>query len=1133
MKVPTTMRMKLRLVAIALLLSSFASLMARPVLTLSTFDGRLLYRTGDNVQFDVRMVGNDSADSAMVEYEVVEVLDGGLLRRQELSLTPDGDGSQGRFSFMPAKAGCYLTRVICVEPCPGPIEEVKFSVVQSPDVHTVDNRFGLFLHNAYRPDISNKIGWQQIVYLGVKWLHLAAIWKGDAKTEELVNFLLDEGFNISAYFWMKPESCPQAYSAARRAFYDSHNIRPIPDAEVYAGAFAETVSTLRGKVKQWIIFDETDASWASTSDVNVRKKVMHDYVQLMKAAYIAGKEADPECMIMSCGLAWVYEGDVFLREFLGQGGGNYTDAIVLNFYGEARRGRRLETALPAEIQNIKRMQEEFGLNKPVLIGGTGASLDVLERGRDLSSDLIQEVDQSASVAKHGIVSLSTGAESFFVYAYGTRDEGNSRNYGLNDLPNFSPRLAYFAYANLTRLLRNTVFESQSEPVKGVKVYTFRESSGKKVVVAWSIDGESRMIDFNVSGPVEMVNLLGAVEFLQPFAGKITAAISDKPIYIRGNFPSKTVQMSTSSFSLESEGIFRAGGGAITVSLAETAAYDRVDMSVEPSAYFEVSPAKLTLQQGQDGEFMLLPTRALKGNNYPLTIKLYAPGTDQLCGTVSCSQVVLNNPLTIRMVPKGSQGSDPSLTVFLKNNSLDDVQGDLVVEGPGASAVPKTVSLSAASKTLIRLNLDRSKMSGGVNNYGVTMFIEDKPVSKCQGSFEFTRCPRFTPSGLGNWPFPRQMTLNSRKQIKNISDWKGPDDLSADVGFCWDERNLYFRISVKDNVFFQPFTDSDIWKGDSIQIAIDPAYGFGDHPVLKPDGLRYQLNNKTDFWEIGLAETTAGPIVYRWKGADPGEVFAARLETESDKKNITYQVAIPWTEISSSLVPQKGHTFSISVAINDNDGSGYRGTMESHGGINGVKDKTLFGDFTLTMEDIPQQLDATDANLVINSSFEMAPQRGEIIAGWKAAPSEHTGAKAIIRRDTTQSYHGINSLLLGNRAEKGLVVVTLAEPIVVKPGEEYALSGWIKAEMDAFVPKNTNEKSINMAYLVLQTYTENGDFGMAEETSPIITKSKSAWTPVQLKSFTVPPDSESLTVYCVVNGGYLQAWFDKILLKKVN
>ena len=59
-----------------------------------------------------------------------------------------------------------------------------------------------------------------------------------------------------------------------------------------------------------------------------------------------------------------------------------------------------------------------------------------------------------------------------------------------------------------------------------------------------------------------------------------------------------------------------------------------------------------------------------------------------------------------------------------------------------------------------------------------------------------------------------------KGYVTMGSWDGPQDLSAESHFAWDDSNLYAYIVVTDDVNFNSQTGGNIWKEDNLQLGID-------------------------------------------------------------------------------------------------------------------------------------------------------------------------------------------------------------------------------------------------------------------------------------------------------------------------
>lgn len=176
------------------------------------------------------------------------------------------------------------------------------------------------------------------------------------------------------------------------------------------------------------------------------------------------------------------------------------------------------------------------------------------------------------------------------------------------------------------------------------------------------------------------------------------------------------------------------------------------------------------------------------------------------------------------------------------------------------------------------------------------------------------------------------------------------------------------------------------------------------------------------------------------------------------------------------------------------------------------------------------LQAADSsvNLIGNPSFEEPLKENGSVDQW----TNRLGLKEGIELDTSESYHGSQSLLLANAVNKGLVVMTSEKQIPAVPEEQYTLVGYIKTDMDSLNPAEPAEKISKMAYFVLQTFNEEGGWGPAKETQPILSVTTSDWKECRVENFVIPPKTKTISVWCVVNGGYIKAWFDNVSLVKV-
>lgn len=176
---------------------------------------------------------------------------------------------------------------------------------------------------------------------------------------------------------------------------------------------------------------------------------------------------------------------------------------------------------------------------------------------------------------------------------------------------------------------------------------------------------------------------------------------------------------------------------------------------------------------------------------------------------------------------------------------------------------------------------------------------------------------------------------------------GVTDLAARFYVAWDPTNLYMVVQTYDDDLVPPARAEAMLHGDCVVIAIDAtndaSQGYDD-----------------DDSEFGFAYTPSGPLAWRWFPAEQAcaftaakvavarEVKAHALEAGVPPIKLTYEIAIPWSELPGKpqSAGQAGDVLGFDLAINDADNGCRRGWLEWSPGIMGVKDPSRFGNVLL-------------------------------------------------------------------------------------------------------------------------------------------------------------------------------------------
>ncbi len=183
----------------------------------------------------------------------------------------------------------------------------------------------------------------------------------------------------------------------------------------------------------------------------------------------------------------------------------------------------------------------------------------------------------------------------------------------------------------------------------------------------------------------------------------------------------------------------------------------------------------------------------------------------------------------------------------------------------------------------------------------------------------------------DWKENKLVVLNYQKLMASR---KGDNDLSGQVGFSWDKKNLYILVKVTDDIQYQPYRSSAIWAGDSLQI-----------------GFIASCSAKSDYFEVGFASDKNGNVERAYwhvprrlaEDADKLQGLLRKIKVaikRKDNKTI-YELAIP---NNSEFLPKlvAGASIRMAIVVNDNDGAGRKGYLHWASGIASGKEPNEYG-----------------------------------------------------------------------------------------------------------------------------------------------------------------------------------------------
>ncbi len=211
--------------------------------------------------------------------------------------------------------------------------------------------------------------------------------------------------------------------------------------------------------------------------------------------------------------------------------------------------------------------------------------------------------------------------------------------------------------------------------------------------------------------------------------------------------------------------------------------------------------------------------------------------------------------------------------------------------------------------------------------------------------------RFVPQGairidgkLDDWADAEWIEPKERFMYGHVGEkWNGPQDLSAQAAFAYDEEALYLAVNVRDDVFHAPKSGDAIWMNDGIQVAFDPLLNDPPEGFYADDDV-----------EIGISLVDGEPVAYRWHGPEDGDrelrSCGARFAVVREGDRTIYEARIPFTAMAP-LSPTFPGRCRMSLLVNDNDGEMRKGAV---GWTDGIAEKKLPASFgLLTFEPSPE------------------------------------------------------------------------------------------------------------------------------------------------------------------------------------
>ena len=213
--------------------------------------------------------------------------------------------------------------------------------------------------------------------------------------------------------------------------------------------------------------------------------------------------------------------------------------------------------------------------------------------------------------------------------------------------------------------------------------------------------------------------------------------------------------------------------------------------------------------------------------------------------------------------------------------------------------------------------------------------------------------------ITGWENAYPIHINTPDNAADINSWKNAN-IAAKALTKWDENYFYALVDVYDDMYLQSYAGSNIWMGDSIQLAFDT------------------LNDKAssfvgDDYEYGFSHSAAGLeiqgfLVASGKTTGSKDPEWVRIVRDGENHITRYLIKLPKAELTPMKL-QQGTEFGFNVCANDADILERDSYIQFTGGIADKKNPSAFMTFTLKGTESGAEIDGETCGFItkINST----------------------------------------------------------------------------------------------------------------------------------------------------------------------
>ena len=263
------------------------------------------------------------------------------------------------------------------------------------------------------------VGWERIIF----WWHQlqpngSEDWNGQYFPDEILARERAQGREVVGLLNNTPPwaTDDEPLRGVPRGLYLPHD----DPNNLWASFVRRVVSHYAGRIDHWIIWNEPDV-WDGEHVGHTWAGSVEDYYQLLKVAYLAAKEANPNCVIHLTGLTywwdWVYGRRQYFERFLdvvaqdptAPQHNHYFDVVTLHIYFKPQTVYEITSF-------FRQAMQEHGLDKPIWINETNAAPSHDPSRPVHNPRFVISLDEQASyIIQACALGLAAGVERIAIY----------------------------------------------------------------------------------------------------------------------------------------------------------------------------------------------------------------------------------------------------------------------------------------------------------------------------------------------------------------------------------------------------------------------------------------------------------------------------------------------------------------------------------------------------------------------------------------------------------------------------------------------------------------------------------------------------------------------------------------------